>query len=120
MKKLCGICCIAGALILISVLAAYRLGQSPVTSLEILPDSFSLAPGDSMQLYAGGDTKDGDSATEQELEALDLLWRFHSEDNAFTVSEDGVLTAISPGTGNISVQSGDGKLTSRAITVYVK
>ncbi|MGE4353073.1 MAG: hypothetical protein AB7D36_03180 [Oscillospiraceae bacterium] len=120
MKKRWGIFCGAAVLVLLYVLLAMQSQTSPVTKLVIHPDSISLVPGVRMQLDVEGYTEDGRIATAKQCQALALSWDYKVTGNAFTVSEDGVLTAISSGIGNVWVQSGDGKLSSRPITVFVK
>ena len=91
-----------------------------VTEIKIVPDSTSIAPGESLQLTVEGYTEDGGQATEEQIEKLALCWEYRTDDNSFTVDEDGCLTGLSEGSGNVWVESEDGKLNSRAITVLVK
>ena len=91
-----------------------------VESLEIEQQSINLTVGESIQLNCKGYLKDGQPASAKEMNNLDLLWESKSDDLAFTVDGNGLLTAIKPGMGNVWVKSDDGKLNSRAITVIVK
>lgn len=93
---------------------------SSVTRIEIFPDSLSIVPGVCVQLTVVGYTEDGEQATEEQMENLVLCWEYGADDNSFTVDEDGSLTAIAEGAGNVMVKSEDGELTSRAIMVFVK
>ena len=93
---------------------------SSVSRIEIFPDSLSIEPGVSVRLTVKGYTEDGKQATEGQMERIALYWEYRSDGNSFTVDEDGNLTAISEGVGNVMVKSKDGKLNSRAITVFVK
>ena len=91
-----------------------------VTEIKIVPDSTSIAPGESLQLTVEGYTEDGRQAAEDKMKELVLCWEYRADDNSFTVDEGGCLTALSAGSGNVWVKSEDGKLNSRAITVLVK
>lgn len=95
-------------------------GTSSVAKIEIFPDSLSIVPGVGVQLTVEGYTEDGEEATEEQMENLVLCWEYKSDDNSFTVDEDGYLTAISEGVGNVMVKTEDGELSSRAIMVFVK
>ena len=90
-----------------------------IERLEIEQQSLSLAVGESVQLNCLGYFADGEPAGAQELNKLNLLWESRSEDLAIEVDENGLLTAIKPGMGNVQVKSADGKLNSRAITIKV-
>ena len=106
------------AVIIIGVILILTAPQ--VEKLEIEQQSISLTVGESIQLSAQGYFKDGQEAAKKDLAKLDLLWESNSRDLAFTVDENGLLTALKPGSGNVWVESADGKLNSRAITVIVE
>ena len=91
-----------------------------VESIEIFPTSVSLVPGMRMGLGVRGYTEDGKLVEQQKIDELDLVWEYHSENNAFTVDENGYLNAMKVGPGNVWVGTADGKLDARAITVQVK
>lgn len=120
MKKRLILSCAITAAAVCGILAVLPSQPSPVTELTIFPDSMSLVTGVSAQLIAEAHTENGGTATAEQYEALELVWEYKAENGAFTVSEDGFVTPISPGTGNVWVTSGDGKLSSRPITVFVK
>lgn len=115
MKRIIGLLLLLGC-----VFSLIGCGTSSVARIELFPDSLSIVPGVSVQLTVKGYTEDGEQATEEQMENLVLCWEYRSDDNSFTVDEDGNLTAISEGIGNVMVKSEDGKLNSRAITVFVK
>ena len=115
MKRIIGLLLLLGC-----VFSLVGCGTSSVERIEIFPDSLSIVPGVSVQLTVEGYNEDGEQATEEQMENLVLCWEYRSDDNSFTVDEDGNLTAISEGIGNVMVKSKDGKLNSRAITVFVK
>lgn len=94
--------------------------SAPVETVEIVPASVSLPLGVEIGLQVRGYTADGRLVRAERLEKLDLLWSYRADDDAFTVSEDGVVTPLAPGTGNVWVESGDGRLSSRPVTVRVK
>ena len=106
------------AVIIIGVILILTAPQ--VEKLEIEQQSISLVVGESIQLNCKGYLKDGQPASTKEMNKIDLLWESRSEDLAFTVDENGLLTALKPGSGNVWVESADGKLNSRAITVIVE
>ena len=106
------------AVIIIGVILILTAPQ--VEKLEIEQQRISLTVGESIHLSAQGYFKDGQEAAEKDLAKLDLLWESNSRDLAFTVDENGLLTALKPGSGNVWVESADGKLNSRAITVIVE
>jgi len=107
-------------LIFIFFLSLAGCGKPTVTEVKIVPDSISIAPGECLQLSVEGYTKNGRQAGEDQMKKLNLCWEYRTNDNAFTVDEDGCLTGLSAGGGNVWVKSEDGKLNSRAITVSVK
>lgn len=115
MKRIIGLLLLWGC-----VLSLAGCGNSSVASIEIRPDSLSLVLGVRVQLIVEGYTEDGRQATEEQMENLVLCWEYESDDNAFTVDEDGYLTAISEGEGSVTVKSEDGELNSQVITVLVK
>lgn len=115
MKKIIGI-----LLIFTCLLSLAGCGNSSVAELEIVPLSGSITPGERLQLTVEGYTKDRIRATEEQMKKLALCWEYRTKDKAFTVDEDGCLTGLSAGSGNVWVKSEDGKLNSRAITVLVK
>lgn len=120
MKRYWKLFCILAAIALLGVLLFLQLQPAPITQLTISPASIDMVLGVSVQLHVRGTTEDGKDATFEQLEDLNLVWSCRSEDNAFTVSEDGVLTAERTGIGNVQVSTADGKLHSRPITVFVK
>ncbi len=112
MKRTIGLLLLLGC-----VFSLVGCGTSSVARIEIFPDSLSIVPGVSVQLTVEGYTEDGEQATEEQMV---LCWEYRSDDNSFTVDENGYLTAISEGDGNVMVKSEDGNLNSRPITVFVK
>lgn len=115
MKRVVGLFLLWGC-----VFSLLGCGNSSVARIEICPDSLSIVPGVRVQLIVEGYTADGKQAAEEQMENLVLCWEYESEDNAFTVDEDGYLTAISEGEGSVTVRSEDGELNSQVITVLVK
>lgn len=91
-----------------------------VETIEIFPTSMSLVPEMRVGLSVRGYTEDGQPAEQEKIDKLELVWEYRSEDNAFTVDENGCLNAVKAGTGNVWVGTADGKLNARAITVEVK
>lgn len=120
MKRFWKPICVLAVIALLGLLLFTQLQRSPVTQLTIHPASIDMVPGVSVQLHVRGTTEDGRDASAEQLAELNLVWSFRSESNAFTVSEDGVLTAERTGIGNVQVSTLDGKLHSRPITVFVK
>lgn len=92
----------------------------PVERLEISPRSITMAPGESIQLTLKGYDKNGTPVSEEKMAKLSPQWECHME--VLAVNENGLLTAISDGVGNVWawVETPDGKLGARAITVEVK
>ena len=119
MKKILRWIVVCLALALLIVVAIGML-QNKVSELVITPTSLSLAKGVSVQLMVNGYTKSGTTATEAQMEDISLVWNCKTDNEAFSVSESGYLTAETFGIGNVWVESADGTLHSRAITVIVK
>lgn len=109
-----------GILMLICILIPSGCAAKPISRLEIFPASMSLVPGVSIQLVAEGYTEDEKPAAKEDLAALILCWEYQCDDGSFTVDENGRLSALSPGTGNVWVKTEDGSLHSRPTTVFVK
>lgn len=51
---------------------------------------------------------------------VEFFCRAENGTAAFRVDENGVLTALSPGIGNVRAVTRDGKVSSRAVTVIVR
>ena len=93
--------------------------SAPVTRLVLTPESLHLTPGEGIQLTVTGYTESGAEATEKQMDRLRIIWYTKSESGAFAVDENGYLTAICEGIGNVSVGTKRG-MNSRPITVYVE
>lgn len=108
--------------ILLLALATSYLLRSPITELHITRESITLAPGQSIQLTVEACTADGTPATAEQLEKYGLSWQYKADNNAFTVNENGLLTALTHGIGNVwtTIRGKDGEISSRAITVTVE
>lgn len=112
--------CLLPLLAVMVFAAAFSLFQSTrIVRLEISPTSLELAPGESIQLTAAGYTKDNNAVSEERMKRIDLTWGFRSYTHAFSVDENGLLTAHSPGIGNAWCNGKPGRINSRAITVSV-
>lgn len=107
------------AILLCGVLV-WRLWPSPVKKIEIGAVSARLTTGVSARFPVKGYTADGSPATGDQMAELDLVWEGRSPSGAFALSEDGVVTPLAPGIGNVWVRTADGKLHSRPITVTVQ
>ena len=114
MKKL-----IAVFLVLGCILTLAGCGTDAVTRLSIVESSLYLAPGESMQLTYVGYTKDDALATNEQMADITVLWGY-SGNGAFVVDENGYLTAISKGTGNVWITDENGERNSRPVTVHVQ
>lgn len=114
MKRIVGFFLLLGC-----ILSLVGCGTSSVARIEICPDSLSIVPGTRVQLTVVGYTETGKQATKEQMENLIFCWEYRCDNNSFTVDDDGYLTAVSQGVGNVFVKSKDGKLNSRAITVFV-
>ena len=95
-------------------------GDKQADSIEIFPTSISVVPGVGLGLSVRGYTEDGRPVEQKQIDELELVWEYRSEDNAFTVDENGYLKAIKEGIGNVWVRTTDGRLDARPITVQVK
>ena len=93
--------------------------SDPIARLVVTPESLHLSPGESVLLAVQGYTESGAEASEKQMERLNLIWYGRSEKGAFVVDENGNLTAICEGIGNVSVGTKRG-MNSRPITVYVE
>ena len=91
-----------------------------VTRLEITPSTVHLTPSGALQLTVTGYLKNGETATQEQLDALSLVWDYEAENGAFMVNDNGYLVAAALGTGNVIVRSEDGMVTARPITVFVE
>ena len=112
--------------VLLCGLMAWRMSRpapmdAPVEKLELVPASVTLPlEGVTIGFRVKGYTADGRPAAEEQMAALELVWGCKAEDGAFTVSKDGVVTPLAPGTGNLWVRTADGRLNSRPVTVFVE
>ena len=111
---------LAAALILAALFCWLQFRPPQVARLEITPGSIHLTPSGAQQLTVTGYLKNGEAATREQLDELALVWDYEAENGAFMVNDNGYLVAAALGTGNVIVRSGDGRVTSRPITVFVE
>ena len=110
---------LAAIFLLGCVFGIIKSTSDPIVSLVVSPENLHLAPGESVLLTVQGYTESGAEASEKQMERLDLIWYERSKNGAFTVDENGQLTAVCEGIGNVSVGTKRG-MNSRPITVYVE
>ena len=120
-------------IVIVSMIAlSIHLNITPVVELKITTDMDIIKVGESVQLEFVGYTKDGELATEKQMEKLDLQWRCtstsavkinndgtYSPDNILIIDENGKITAVRKGNDNAQLFSARFELYSRPITVYV-
>jgi len=111
---------LAAALILTALFCWLQFRTPQVTRLEITPSTVHLTPSGALQLTVTGCLKSGEAATQEQLDALSLVWDYEAENGAFMVNDNGYLVAAALGTGNVIVRSEDGSVSSRPITVFVE
>ena len=111
---------LAAALILAALFCWLQFRPPRVTRLEITPGSIHLTPSGAQQLTVTGYLENGEAATREQMDELALVWDYEAENGAFMVNDNGYLVAAALGTGNVIVRSGDGRVASRPITVFVE
>ena len=84
--------------------------------LIIVEKDYSLQVGQQVQLEVECYLTDGSLATSEQLDALGLQWCTRSSQH-LAVDEHGVVTGLSPGSGNVQAYTPD--LYSRPLTIYV-
>ena len=110
----------AAVLILAALFCWLQFRLPQVIRLEITPSTVHLTPSGAQQFTVTGYLKNGEEATQEQLDALSLVWDYQAENGAFMVNDSGYLVAAALGTGNVIVRSEDGKVVSRPITVFVE
>ena len=106
------------ALCFIVVLLCGCFSESAVSELILSPQSIELCVGDTVFLSVEGRSAiDPDALSRRGVE---FFCRAENGTAAFRVDENGVLTALSPGIGNVRAVTRDGKVSSRAVTVIVR
>ena len=106
------------ALCFIVVLLCGCFSESAVSELILSPQSIELCVGDTVFLSVEGrGAIDPDALSRRGVE---FFCRAENGTAAFRVDENGVLTALSPGIGNVRAVTRDGKVSSRAVTVIVR
>ena len=95
--------------------AALRTADTGITDIE-------LCVGDTVSLSVEGRGADGGAIDPDALSrrGVEFFCRAENGTAAFRVNENGVLTALSPGIGNVRAVTRDGKVSSRAVTVIVR
>lgn len=111
--------CFIAFFVILCLITSRHLYSSKVVEIRVTPASVSTTVGTSVELKALGYTRLDKPALRKNQWKLHLTWKFEAEDGSFTVSEDGLLTPIAPGTGTAWAESRDGKLISPAIEVTV-
>lgn len=112
--------CVIALFAVLCVITSRHLYTSKVVELRVNPASVSVCVGASPELHALGYTRLDKPALRKNQRKLHLTWKYETADGAFTVSEDGKLTPIAPGTGIAWAESRDGKLVSPAVEITVK
>lgn len=107
-------------LVLAALFCWLQFRQPQVTRLEISPNDLHLTPSGAQQFTVTGYLKNGEVATQEQLDELSLVWDYQAENGAFMVNDTGYLVAAALGTGNVTVRSEDGKVTARPVTVFVE
>ena len=106
------------ALCFIVVLLCGCFSESAVSELILSPQSIELCVGDTVFLSVEGRSAiDPDALSRRGVE---FFCRAENGTAAFRVDENGDLTALSPGIGNVRAVTRDGKVSSRAVTVIVR
>lgn len=106
--------------IILSLILFPLLTASEAKYLVIDQQSVELTPGESLQLTVQSYDANDELLSAEQTAKLQVVWQGKCDDRAFSVNEQGLLTAHRAGVGNVWVKSADGKLNSRAITVYVR
>ena len=96
--------------------------ESAVSELILSPQSIELCVGDTVFLSVEGRSADGGAIDPDALSrrGVEFFCRAENGTAAFRVDENGVLTVLSPGIGNVRAVTRDGKVSSRAVTVIVR
>ena len=110
------------ALCFIVVLLCGCFSESAVSELILSPQSIELCVGDTVSLSVEGRGANGGAVNPDALSrrGVEFFCRAENGTAAFRVDENGVLTAPSPGIGNVRAVTRDGKVSSRAATVIVR
>ena len=110
------------ALCLAAVLLCGCFSEPAVSELILSPQSIELCVGDTVSLSVEGRGADGGAIDPDALSrrGVEFFCRAENGTAAFRVDENGVLTTLSPGIGNVRAVTRDGKVSSRAVTVIVR
>lgn len=110
---------VIGILLLAVLVVRYDGRTEKITALQITPNSVHLLVGNSFKPVVKGLYQDDVVAPSEALEKIQLHWDFSCDQNAFTIEEDGTITALNSGVGNVWATTDDGSITARPITVFV-